>query len=277
MSAEASPATTPGRWRPSALLKASAAVHLAALAGVVLAPERWPLALGAFLGNHVVLAGVGMWPRSTLLGENVSRLPASSEVGDAIALTFDDGPDPEVTPWVLDLLDEAGARASFFCIGRRALEHPETVAEIAARGHRVENHSFRHSHLFSLLGPLRLGREIDRTQETLAGITGRRPIFFRAPAGIRGPWLEPVLARRRLTLVSWTRRGFDSVDREPARVSRRLVDGVAAGDILLVHDGALHRRSGHGEATLEVVRRVLEALRTSGLRAVALPDEVRRR
>lgn len=267
----------PGRWRPTPLLKASGVIHLLALGGVVAAPGRWPLALGAFLANHVVLAAVGMWPRSRLLGENVSRLPGSSEAGAAVAITLDDGPDPEVTPRVLDVLDAAGARASFFCIGRRAEEHPEIVAEIAARGHRVENHSYTHSNFFALLGPRGIASEIDRAQEVLAGITGRRPIYFRPPAGIRGPWLEPVLVRRKLTLVSWTRRGFDSVDRDPSRVCRRLLRGVSADDILLVHDGTLSPRGGRVEGVVEILRRTLDTLRTEGLRAVAIPDEARRR
>lgn len=263
-------------WRPTALLQASAVLHVASLAGALVSPQRWPLAAGAVLGNHIVLALAGMWPRSRLLGHNLTQLPPAAEADAAVALTFDDGPDPEVTPRVLERLDAAGARATFFCIGRRAREHPDVVADIVARGHRLENHSFTHPNTFSLLGPGGLGREIDRTQKVLTELAGRSPVYFRAPAGIRSPWLEPLLARRGLTLVSWTRRGFDSVDRDPSRVSRRLLDGLAARDILLIHDGSMISGRDRAGTVLEILNRVLERLAAMGLGAVALPDKALR-
>ena len=137
-----------------------------------------------------------------------------------IALTIDDGPDPAVTPAVLDLLDLHGARATFFCIAERARAHPALCREIVRRGHSVQNHSDRHSHAFSLLGPGAIAREIAAAQATLADVTGVVPRFFRAPAGLRNPFLAPVLQRLDLQLVSWTRRGYDTVRREPEACSR---------------------------------------------------------
>lgn len=261
-------------WKPTPLLRVTAAVHLAAVAGLVAAPRRWPVALGAMFANHVALAAAGMWPRSRLLGENLVRLPAAEL--RQVAVTFDDGPDPEVTPRILDLLDQAGAQATFFCVGRRAAAHPSIVADAVARGHRVENHSFSHPNTFALLGPRRLGQEIDRAQEVLASAGGRRPVYFRAPAGVRSPWLAPALARRGLALVSWTRRGFDAVDRDARRVLRRLLSGLAPRDILLLHDGSLLRSSGRPPIVLDVLPRVLAALAEAGLTAVALPAEAPR-
>ncbi len=256
-------------WRPSPFLQLSAAVHAGALAGALASPEHWPLAIGVVLANHVSLAGVGMWPRSQLFGPNLTRLPTGERT---VALTFDDGPDPTVTPQVLELLAEAEARATFFCVGSRAQQHPDIVSEIVARGHRLENHSFLHSNGFALLGPRALAHEIDRTQEVLTELGGRRPIYFRAPAGIRSPWLEPLLARRGLTLASWTRRGYDAVDTDPERISRRLLQGLSAGDILVMHDGSMISGRDRGDTVVEVLRRVLAALATAGLTGVALPD-----
>jgi peptidoglycan/xylan/chitin deacetylase (PgdA/CDA1 family) len=266
----------PREWRPTPLLRVAAAIHLAAVAGVVATPRRWPLAAGAVLASHIALAAAGMWPRSRLLGDNLVRLPAADPEPPEVALTFDDGPDPEVTPRVLDLLEQAGARATFFCVGRRAAAHRPIIAEAVARGHRVENHSFSHPNAFALLGPRRLGDEIDRAQEILASAGGRRPAYFRAPAGIRSPWLAPALVRRRLALVSWTRRGFDAVDRDARRVSRRLLCGLAPRDILLLHDGSLVRSGSRPPIVLEVLPRVLDALAAAGLSAVALPAEAPR-
>ncbi len=126
--AESLPPRNP--WRPAPLVAGSAALHLAGLAALALAPRAWPAIFGGLLANHVVLAANGLWPQSPFLGPTLSRLPEDAARRGEVALTLDDGPDPEVTPRVLDLLDQAGARASFFCIGRRAAAHPEIVREI---------------------------------------------------------------------------------------------------------------------------------------------------
>jgi peptidoglycan/xylan/chitin deacetylase (PgdA/CDA1 family) len=190
-----------------------------------------------------------------------------------VALTFDDGPDPEVTPRVLDLLAERGARATFFCIGRRARAHPEIVAEIVRRGHEVENHTWSHPNSFACYPPGPMRREIVRAQEALAETAGRRPRYFRAPAGIRNPLLDPLLHAQGLTLVSWTRRGFDTVAREPERVARRLLRGLAGGDVLLLHDGSAARDRQGTPVVLEVLPRLLDALEDRGLTGVPFSAE----
>ncbi|MEM7051351.1 MAG: polysaccharide deacetylase family protein [Acidobacteriota bacterium] len=255
------------RWRPSPFLQASALLHLGALAATLWKPglARW--AAGAVVADHAIAIAAGLWPRSRLLGPNLRRLPP---VTGAVALTFDDGPDPQVTPRVLDLLDDAGFRATFFVIGRRAQRHPDLVREIHRRGHRLGNHTYRHSNAFSLFGPRRIGDEIDRTQQLITQLTGEAPTHFRAPAGLRGPWLEPLLHRRSLQLVSWTRRPFDTTTSSPERVLARLLRDLAAGDILLLHDG---RPNGRPQPLpiLEVLPPLLAELERRGLRSVALP------
>ena len=103
-----------GRWSPSPLLYASAAVHAGAAAVCLARPRLWPWALGAVALNHVILASAGLWPRSQLLGSNWIRLPEAPGAA-RVAITIDDGPDPEVTPAVLDPTRRAPtpARASF--------------------------------------------------------------------------------------------------------------------------------------------------------------------
>ena len=141
------------RWPVPPLLWATAAIHAGAFALLLAAPAHWGWALAALVINHAVLTAVGLWPRSTALGENMVRLPEAAAARREVAVTIDDGPDPEVTPAVLDLLDAAGARATFFCIAERAARHPQLVREIVRRGHSVQNHTHAHSHRFSLLGP----------------------------------------------------------------------------------------------------------------------------
>jgi peptidoglycan/xylan/chitin deacetylase (PgdA/CDA1 family) len=263
-----SAATT--RWRPSTTLMGSIGLHCAAAIGTGVQPEIWPWTLGAVAANHVFLGTLGLWPRSTLLGANLWRLPAASAARREVALTFDDGPDPAVTPAVLDLLERHGARATFFCIAANALRHPQLCREIVRRGHAIENHSREHSLAFALLGLAGFRREIAAAQAALAEIAGRPPRFFRAPAGLRNPLLDPVLHELGLTLTSWTRRGFDARDGNAERVAARLTTGLAAGDILLLHDGECAPDASGAPVVLRALPRVLQAIRAQGLKPVTL-------
>lgn len=251
-------------------MKASLALHAGALGAVALRPDSWPWALGAVAANHAFLTAAGLWPRSTLLGPNWVRLPAAAAQRGEIAVTIDDGPDPEVTPRVLDILDAHGVQASFFCIGERALRHPGLCREIVKRGHAVENHSQHHLHHFSLLGPRRMRDELQAAQETFVDITGEAPRFFRAPAGLRSPFLDPVLASLELNLASWTRRAFDTRNGDPDSVTGKLLHKLGGGDILLLHDGHAARTAAGGPVILEALPRVLAAAKSAGLRPVTL-------
>jgi len=244
-------------WRPGWLLWLSLAIHGGTLLTVLVHPALWPWALLTLIINHAWITAVGLWPRSRALGPNRTRLPEMAAARGEIALTIDDGPDPAVTPQVLDLLDTHGAKATFFCIGTQAALHPALVSAIVERGHHIENHSQHHRHHFSLLGYRGFIREISAAQNTLSRLTGRMPRFFRAPAGLRNPCLEPALARLGLQLVTWTRRGFDTRSTDPQQVLARLTDGLAAGDILLLHDGHAARSLQDGSP---VILPVLEAL-----------------
>ncbi len=230
-------------------------------------PAWWPGLLGAVAGNHLALAAAGAWPQSQLLGATLHRL---QQPGRTIALTFDDGPDPAVTPLVLDLLAEAGATASFFCIGKRAMGHPALLRRIVAEGHVVENHSHTHPACFAALAGAALRRQVEDAQAALAAITGVAPRWFRAPMGIRSPLLDPVLHRAGLGLASWTRRGYDTRCRVPAAVLSRLTGRLAPGDVLLLHDGNAARTAAGTPVVLDVLPRLLARLREAGLATTAL-------
>lgn len=257
-------------WNPSPALKASAVLHGAAALGTALLPAAWPWALGAVAANHAALTAAGLWPRSQLLGSNWVRLPEASQARREVAITIDDGPDPEVTPRVLDLLDAAGAQATFFCIGRRARAAPALCREIVARGHRVENHGDAHSNAFSVFGPARMRADIAAAQATLTELSGQAPLFFRATAGLRNPLLEPVLAGLDLQLAAWTRRPFDTRTGDPNRVLRRLTRGLGAGDILLMHDGHAARTPQGDAVILAMLPLLLRAIHEAGLKPVTL-------
>ena len=268
-SASAAPSES---WPWPTAIRASAAWHVAAIGAGALVPGAMPWAIGAIVLNHALITGAGLTPRSNLLGPNVTRLPEAAAARRQVAITIDDGPDPEVTPRVLDLLDAHGQRATFFCIADRVLEHPALAREIVARGHSVQNHTAQHRHNFSFLGPRGFASEIARAQDILAEATGQRPTCFRAPAGLRNPFLEPVLHRLGLSLVSWTRRGFDTREGDPAKVMARLGRNLQARDILLLHDGNAARTPDGTPVLLEVLPLLLERLHAGGLRSVTLPE-----
>lgn len=247
-------------------------LHGAAAVLTALRPHWWPWTLGAVIANQLQLTALGLWPRSSGLGSNWTRLPAAAAARGEVAITIDDGPDPEVTPRVLAILAEQRVRATFFCIGERAARFSACVRDCVRAGHAIENHSYRHEHNFSLLGPRRLRREIARAQEVLAQVSGTAPRFFRAPAGLRNPWLDPVLQRQGLQLTSWTRRGFDTVSTDTATVIARLTRNLRAGDILLLHDGHAARSRSGTPVVLEVLPRLIEAIAQRSLRPVTLRE-----
>lgn len=255
----------PSKWRPTPFLVASVVLLVVCAIGAVALPRYWLYFVGGAVLNHAILIGSGFVPRSGLLGPNVSRLESVPGGPKTIALTFDDGPDPRVTPAVLEILKRHDAKATFFCVGERAREHPDLIRAIVAAGHGLGNHSWSHTHAFWFLGAKRLAREIDSTQRILQELSGEAPRVFRAPAGIRSPILDPVLAKRGLALVSWTRRGFDTVDGDAERVIRRLLRSVGSGDILLLHDGAAARGPDGTAVVLDVLPKLLKELDCRGL------------
>ena len=266
------PPAIPESWPWPPIIRASVGWHLLAGAAALWVPGAAPWAIGGIVLNHVLITAAGLTPRSRFLGQNLTRLPQPATERGEVALTIDDGPDPEVTPQVLDLLDAHGRRATFFCIAERVLDHPALAREIVARGHSIQNHSARHRHNFSFLGPRGFAAEIARAQEVLQQATGQRPICFRAPAGLRNPFLAPVLHRLGLTLVSWTRRGFDTREGDAGVVLARLTRNLKAGDILLLHDGHAARTAAGRPVVLDVLPPLLARLQADGLRAVTLPE-----
>ena len=259
-----------GRWLPSRFLRASLWFHVICAAIILLRPTIWPWLVAALILNHVLISVSGLIPRGALLGPNITRLPAAATGRGEVAITIDDGPDPKVTPQVLDLLDQYGAHATFFCVGDLVTRYPGLAQEIVKRGHAVENHSLHHFYRFSLLGPSSMLQEVRGAQQAIGAVTGVEPRYFRAPAGLRNPFLEPILARLQLRLASWTRRGFDTVANDPQLVTARLLRGLGAGDIVLLHDGRAATTASGNPVILEVLPHLLQELRARGLQCVTL-------
>ena len=222
------------------------AVHVPALKiGWV---SGWPWGV-AF---QTVVSGIWCWgtfmPGSRLFGPIATRVE-----GKEVLITIDDGPDPEDTPALLDLLDAHGRKAVFFVIGDKVRRFPELAREIVARGHELGNHTMTHpaASLWGA-GSSRTRREIAECGRVIEEVTGTRPRWYRAPAGHRNWFTHPVLREEGLELVGWTRRGFDTVRNDVPGIVKCLTDGVKPGDILLLHEAT--------PVAKEVMAATLEAL-----------------
>ena len=179
-------------------------------------------------------------------------------------LTIDDGPDPDDTPAILELLGARGARATFFVIGEKTARHPALVAAILADGHEVAHHTHTHPlATFWFASPRRVARELDDALAALraAGVT---PTRFRPPAGIKNPWLARALRLRGLTGVVWSARGLERWPGNAEAVAARVLRGLAPGAILLLHEGP----SIPSAIRVHAIRRVLERLHEQGYRCV---------
>lgn len=217
----------------------------------------WRVGLPAMLLSHLPFVWGALWPRSRLFGPVLTRLPDAPADERRAWLTIDDGPSAD-TLAILDLLDRHAATATFFVVGARARRHPDLVREIARRGHGIGNHSDTHpAAWFWALSPRRMAREIAGTQETVRGITGIAPRWFRAVVGMANPFVSAPLRAHGLARVAWSARGFDGVSADPRQVVARIEHALCPGAIVLLHEGARH---GRNVATIALLLQRLEAL-----------------
>jgi peptidoglycan/xylan/chitin deacetylase (PgdA/CDA1 family) len=186
-------------------------------------------------------------------------------------LTIDDGPDPEDTPRILELLAAHGARATFFVIGENAANHPELIRDIAAAGHEVAHHTHTHPlAMFWCASPTRMGWELDAGLEAIRR-AGVRPTRFRPPVGIKNFWLAHALRARGLTCVGWSARGLERWHSVAEAVAARATRDLAPGAILLLHEGPRVPAA----IRVQAIRRVLERLDDQGYRCVVPgPDQL---
>jgi peptidoglycan/xylan/chitin deacetylase (PgdA/CDA1 family) len=238
------------------LYAATAAVMVLAVRSVFIAPPPLFLAIAAAMAYAgLVLAGV-LVLRLRVFCDAVVRGPKSAA---GVALTFDDGPDPKTTPRVLDLLDAAGAKGTFFVIGRKAEAHPELVRAIRARGHGVGLHAYAHDRLFALRTARRVRADLAQGVKALEAITGERPVLFRPPIGHTNPTIARVADELDLVVVGWTIGGRDGVaGAEPEAVAARVSAGLRAGAIVLLHDAA--EKGGREPAGVRALPSILEAI-----------------
>lgn len=220
----------------------------------------------SIVGSSVVMLGL-LRPRSRMFGTSLIEAAPQPRV----ALTFDDGPHPVDTPAILEVLDKAGVKATFFFVGKRARRYPELVRRVAESGHQIEAHSDTHPWWFSLGSSIRTRREVRNVVGTLSELSGRRPTFFRPPMGHRSLSLAAVLHEEDLQMVTWSVRPFDTVRRSAEGIRKNVVSNAKPGGILLLHEG-MGRRPGEPSRTVQALPSMLTGLRERGLEPVSLRE-----
>ena len=195
-------------------------------------------------------------------------MPAHS---GAFVLTFDDGPDEDATPAVLDALDAAGARATFFMVGEQVEAHRAIAAEVARRGHEIALHGFGHEH-HDRLAPGKGREDLRRGREAVAAATGKEPVFYRPPYGVFSNETHAACAELGLRPVYWSAWGMDWEALAPERIADLATRDAAAGRVLVLHDSARYAPRSSAAATAEALPAICATALAAGLELVPLGE-----
>jgi peptidoglycan/xylan/chitin deacetylase (PgdA/CDA1 family) len=229
------------------------------------APVPLWLALAALAGYGGLVTWGVLSPSLEMFAEVVWRGPEGSK---GVALTFDDGPHPASTRSVLEALDQAGAKATFFVIGEKGARQPELLREMASRGHLVGVHGDRHDRALAFRSFPRVRADLARAVDVIARATGERPRFYRPAVGQTNPRIARAAKELGLTIVGWSLRGRDGIRADPERVAKRIVARLCDGAIVLLHDAA--ERDDRKPAAPDALPRILAAMRARKLSAVRI-------
>jgi len=225
--------------------------------------------LATGLAAHATLSTLGVLaPGLSVFGQVLGRGKPGLR---RVALTFDDGPDPDTTPRVLSALAEHGARATFFALGEKVARHPKLVRDVVGAGHELGLHGHVHDRLYALRSVAHLRADIARGLHALEAASGSRPRLFRPPVGFVSHTVALAAEAEGLSLVGFTRRARDGRSRaEPAKVLARALAGLEDGAVLLLHDAA--ERGGHRPASLDVLGALLSAVADARLETVTVSE-----
>jgi len=179
-----------------------------------------------------------------------------------VSITFDDGPNQEITPKILELLNKYEAKATFFCIGKHVEGHPEIVKDIIATGHSIGNHTYSHSKSFGFFSSEKVKGELLRTKSVVKNLTGLEMNLYRPAFGVTNPMIGKAVEQLELKSIGWNIRSLDTTPRSEEMVFKRITAKLSKGDIILLHDTS--------EKAVVVLERLLVFLKEKNLRSVTV-------
>lgn len=206
---------------------------------------------------------------SPFFGPALGRIAGEGKV---VALTFDDGPNPDATPLILDTLAEKGVHATFFVLGSHAERWPELVRRMSQEGHQLGNHGYFHRKL-QFKSPFYVSRDIRLGIRAIKRAGAPAPRYFRAPHGFRSPWTTPIASSYGERTVGWSLGVWDSDRPGVDEIVRRTLEGVSPGSIVLLHDGDGYNPDGDRMQTAAALPHIIDRLKDQGYEFATLPAE----
>ncbi|MDD4802576.1 MAG: polysaccharide deacetylase family protein [Syntrophomonas sp.] len=234
-----------------------------------------------FMGIGILLTGLSFGAINMALHPHMNQWKQEKIVvtmvetsQKAVALTFDDGPNPEITPMILDSLKKYNAQATFFIIGNHAEKQPQLLKNMAEQGHEIGNHSYSHSYSAFSLNKIDIFQaELHKTANLIEKITSQRPVLFRPPGGYLSDNLVDFAKNEQLIIAYWTWQQ-DSKDwqngNKAASIADHIIKNINPGQIILLHDG-----TNNSLETAKAVDIVLDSLTREGYRFVTVSDLIK--
>lgn len=179
-----------------------------------------------------------------------------------VSLTFDDGPDLELTPKLLDQLLDLGIPVTFFCIGRKIQENKSLVQRIHLEGHLIGTHSYSHSNLFDFFSSAHMQKELEQSSLAVFEATGKKPLLFRPPYGVINPMLKRAVKQLGFHVIGFNNRAWDTSSRNKEIIMDRITRNMNPGDIILLHDTV--------PETIDIIKSIAELINQSGYQVVPL-------
>lgn len=194
-------------------------------------------AIGILLIIYFSLLGLGAYfIRWNFYFKATNHLPNA----DGLLLTFDDGPHPQYTPQILDVLKAHQAKAVFFVIGKNLAGNESIVKRMVDEGHTIGTHSWSHAFWFDMYGAAKMKAEIQKTQDYIKQITGKVPLLFRPPYGVTNPNLATAMLQTNIHSMGWNIRSFDTQSTDADKIFSKIQSRLQPNNILLLHDSLPH-------------------------------------
>ncbi|MGY0391039.1 polysaccharide deacetylase family protein [Bizionia sp. KMM 8389] len=192
---------------------------------------------------------------------NILNVSATKNLNH-VSITFDDGPHPDFTPKVLELLKKHNAKATFFCIGKEIESNPTLFKQILREGHTIGNHSYTHAHNFGFFNTEKVQKELEKTNNIIYQLTQHQVKLFRPPFGVTNPNIARAVKRLNFTTIGWNKRSLDTTSLSESKILKRATKNLKPGDVILLHDTS--------EKSVRVLERLLLFLQANNLQSVTV-------